>query len=504
MDYPVESTPSTVVAGDFNGDGILDLAVFNEGSQSISILMGDGDGHIRKAAVDSRRASVEAATGGGAISTAMASWIWLSPMSPTARFPSYSGTATAISTGVVALWGRPRLGMAVGDLNGDGNLDLVAGNANGETYAVLLGDGDGNFERNAAHPGQSNNPQSVVLADFNGDGKLDLAVFSETSGTAGTVSILLGNGEGPFGAWSRYHTSCGNNVNDCTAAAGDLNGDGKLDLIVRNSPADTVQVLLGNGDGTFRNPLSFATGPNPEQVAVGDFDGDGGLDLVVANLGASFVSVLLQQAEGPTAKLSASNLDFGSQLIHTPSSAQKIILTNTGGQTLDISGIVVSANFLQNNNCGSTVLPGAKCTISVTFRPLSICAKTGTLTITDNAANSPQTVALSGVGTVVTLSATSLNFGNQGVGTTSSAQTVTLTNHATSRVVDIYNVQIKGGEFLRFSQTNTCGTGVAPGASCTFSVTFTPKFNGPKSSTLYIWNGGGDTPEQVTLSGDGT
>ncbi len=501
VDYPVGSAPSTVLVGDFNGDGILDLAVRNQSSSTVSILLGNGDGTFQ--------AAHNSATGNGDSRMVAADFNRDGKLDLATTNDGDGTVSILLGNGdgtfqphVDYAAGRSPIPLAVGDLSGDGKLDLVVGSALGDTFSVLMGNGDGTFQGYITYPTISD-PESVVLADFNGDGILDLAVFSETSGTPG-LEILLGNGDGTFRSLVDYPTGCGSNLNDCTAATADLNGDGKLDLVVRNSPANTVQVLLGNGDGTFQNPLSFATGSNPEQVVVGDFNGDGRLDLVVANLDDSFVSVLLQQTPGPAVTLSPSSLNFGSQLIYTASTPQTVTLTNTGDAMLGISSIVASANFAQRNDCRSTMLPGARCTITVIFRPMSIFAKTGTITITDNAPNSPQTVTLSGVGAVVTLSTTSLNFGNQAVGTTSSAQTITWTNHAKSRVVHIYAVSIRGANFSSFAQTNTCGTGVAPGASCTFSITFTPQFKGAKTSTLYIWNGGGDTPEEVTLFGTGT
>ncbi len=113
-------------------------------------------------------------------------------------------------------------------------------------------------------------------------------------------------------------------------------------------------------------------------------------------------------------------------------------------------------------------------------------------------------MTLNGVSTALSLSATDLNFGSQAVDTTSSAQTVTLTNHASTRTVAINKVLIKGGSFLSFAQTNTCEPSVAAGASCTLIVTFDPKYKGKRTSTLYIWDEGGDTPQAVTLEGDGT
>lgn len=500
VDYAVGSAPSTVLVGDFNGDGVLDLAVRNESSNTVSILQGNGDGtfqaahnfgtgngHARMIAADFNRDGhldlVTTNDSDGTVSILLGNG--------DGTFQNHVDYAT----------GSSPIPIAVGDLNGDGKLDLIVGNVlDGDAFAVLLGNGDGTFQSYVTYP-TIYDPESLVLADFNGDGKLDLAVFSETGGTPGLV-ILLGNGDGTFRSFADYPTGCGSNLNDCTASSADLNGDGMLDLVVRNSPANTVQVLQGNGDGTFQNPLSFPTGGNPEQVVVGDFNGDGRLDLAVANLDASFVSLLLQP--GPAVTVSPSRLSFGSQLIPTASIPQKVALTNAGASPLNISGIVTSANFYQKNNCGSSLSAGATCPITVIFRPTGMGVKTGTLTISDNGSKSPQTVALSGVGTVLSLSTTSLNFGNQAVGTTGPVQTITLTSHAASRVVPISGISIKGANVLSFAQTNTCGTGLAPGASCTFSVTFTPQTKGSNTAMLYVGNGGGDTPEKVTLSGHGT
>jgi hypothetical protein len=140
----------------------------------------------------------------------------------------------------------------------------------------------------------------------------------------------------------------------------------------------------------------------------------------------------------------------------------------------------------------------------VTFRPTITCSETGTLTVTDNSSGSPQTVKLSGAGTVVTLSVKSVNFGNQPAGTTSAAQTITLTNHATSRAVTIAAVTIAGLNSPSFAHTNTCGTSVAPGATCTLSVTFTPHGTGSRTATLNVWNNGSGAALKVALTGNGT
>src|SRR5881628_2469498 len=144
------------------------------------------------------------------------------------------------------------------------------------------------------------NPRSVAVGDFNGDGRLDLAVTNASSyDVPGTVSVLLGNGDGTF--QSALSFAAGSDAR--SVAVGDFNGDGRPDLAVANAGyPGTVSVLLGNGDGTFQPAQSFAAGSNAVSVAVGDVNGDGRPDLVVADLGLntgySTVLVLLGNGDG--------------------------------------------------------------------------------------------------------------------------------------------------------------------------------------------------------------
>ena len=209
---------------------------------------------------------------------------------------------------------------------------------------------------------------------------------------------------------------------------------------------------------------------------------------------------------GTAVSLSPANLNFGDQTVGTTSSPQTVTLTNYTTGTLQIYGLHFSGadggSFSQNNTCGTSVPVGGSCTITVTFHPSSICAKTGTLTVSDNFSNSPQTMTLVGVGTVATLSPTSLDFGEQAVGTTSPAQTITFTNHS-NRALTVFSVRLTGTNLGAFTQANNCGTSVAAGASCTFNVTFATQHAGVKTATLNVWDDGGGTPHQVTLTGRG-
>ena len=186
--------------------------------------------------------------------------------------------------------------VAIGDLDGDGNLDLVAsnGNATFPSVSVLLGNGDGTF-RVAVNYETGAFPTFVAIGDLDGDGKPDLAVAAPGYVSTGPlVSVLLGNGDGTFAAKVDYRTGPGPN----SVAIGDLNGDGKPDLAVANRGSNTVSVLLGNGDGTFTAKVDYGTGGDPHSVAIGDLNGDGKPDLAVASSGSSTVSVLLGKGDG--------------------------------------------------------------------------------------------------------------------------------------------------------------------------------------------------------------
>ncbi len=201
-----------------------------------------------------------------------------------------TGKSVAFTLGPFLTAGDDPNSIAVGDFNGDGNLDLVVANVYGGTVSIFLGDGKGNFAV-ASSPAAGANPSAVAVGDFNGDGKLDLAVANLSSGT---VAILLGDGKGNFTLGSTAAAG-GYSV---SVTVGDFNGDGKLDLVVSNYSSNTVSILLGDGTGNFTLVSSPATGANPALMAVGDFNGDGNLDLAVPNCGSDTVSILLGDGKG--------------------------------------------------------------------------------------------------------------------------------------------------------------------------------------------------------------
>src|SRR4029077_5981435 len=189
--------------------------------------------------------------------------------------------------------------------------------------------------------------------------------------------------------------------------------------------------------------------------------------------------------------------------VGTTSAAQTLTLNNTGTASLNITSIVPSGDFGETNTCGTFVPVAGSCTISVTFTPTATGTRSGAITITDNAANSPQTVSLTGTGTpasgpVGSLSSTTLTFGNQILNTASTAQSVTLTNSGTA-LLAITSIVASA----EYSQTNTCGASVAIGANCSISVPFPPTAIGTQTGTITVTDNATGSPQIINLSGSG-
>src|SRR5262245_60451837 len=251
---PVGPTPLSVAAGDFDGNGALDLVTANS-QGTVSVLLGNGGGSFRPR-ID------------------------------------------------VTVGGAPRA-VAVGDFNGDGRLDVAAAKQLSETVSVLLGHGDGTFAVPLvfAASGQDFTPSSMAVGDVNGDGRADLVINSigGLDSVIAQLGVLLGNGDGTFRA--PIFEGPGTTGGEGDVALADFNNDGRLDVAVGGQAAlpDGLTVNTGNGDGTFgvpfQSPQSFSTGGNdPLGVAAADLNGDGRPDLVAANTSSSSVGVLSNTA----------------------------------------------------------------------------------------------------------------------------------------------------------------------------------------------------------------
>ena len=262
-DSPAQTgnSPSIAGVGDFNEDGIPDLAIENAGDETISILLGQGDGTF-------------------------AAPITIPPIGipPCETINLQSNCA-----------------IVVGDFDDDGHADLALTSPNDNAVIVLKGKGDGSFAPFSGSPITVGNfPEALKIGDFNNDGIQDLAVANANDNT---VSILLGNGLGTFTEAGGSPFNAGIGIFPFFIAVADLNNDGNVDLaVVNGGQDDSVSFLEGNGDGTFTpfpgSPFPFPTGAGAGPIVAADFDGDGNVDVAVANFDDNSVYILLGNGRG--------------------------------------------------------------------------------------------------------------------------------------------------------------------------------------------------------------
>jgi uncharacterized membrane protein len=375
------------------------------------------------------------------------------------------------------------------DLNGDGKLDLVVANNGSSSVSTLLGNGDGTFQGPTTYD-LPEPPALLSLADFNGDGTLDLAVM--TQNTCNCLSILLGNGDGTF----QPATSQPINYNG-TMTTGDFNGDGKIDIVVAAAAgvSSKMQIMLGNGDGTFRFGSTYTVASDPVSIAAADFNNDGKLDIAVASAVVPEVYIFIGNGDGT----------FGSPGIYQTVLPSWVTVADlTGDGVLDL----VVANLL--NPAGVTVFPGnGDGTFGTSsFYPAgldAVFATTGDfngdgkldLIVADY--RDSQVIVLLNTGAAKLAPTSPITFATQLVGTTSASQAVTLTNSGTSAMT-FSSMKPQGP----FSMASTCGRSLAVGASCSISASFSPKTEGSASGTITISDSASSKPQVIELAGTGT
>lgn len=450
--YTVGSNPVDIAVGDLNRDGRLDLVTADNSGDSVSVLLGRGDGTFTQRGPYSVPGSGPGAvaigdfTGDGKPDVAM---LTLGDPKEVAVFPGkgdgtlgaaspHSPTlnayglalatadinhdghpdiiaATSTGTGDIEVFlsngdgtftAKPSLtvpnvtSLAVGDVNGDHIPDIVAGADNG--LVVLLGNGNGTF--GAAHGYSSTTPVGwVTLGDFNGDGHQDVALA--TNAGAPAIGIALGVGNGALndpvmnGIASTYDQ----------VAAGDMFSNGRLDPVAVSHHDNKLSVFYGNGDGSLSTEADTSV-TTPWSVAIGDFNRDGNPDVAVAD--GNDGQVLVYLSTPPAATVSTASLGFAARQLGSGPLSKAVTLTNVESIKAALPDVRVShlqvsgpaARDFTVTGCSAPVLGGHACQLTVAFRPTAVGSRTATLTVTDNAAGRTQTVSLRGTGRAPTCS----------------------------------------------------------------------------------------------------
>lgn len=341
------NNPSSIAAGDFNGDNDPDIAVVSPSANTVQVRLG-----------------------GAGVSF---------------------GAATNYTTRASPRW------VAIGDFNGDNDPDLAVANFTDGSVSVLLGGAGGTFGAKTDFLA-GGGARTVATGNFNGDSDPDLAV---ANAGPDTVSILLGGAGGSFAEVSETPA-----VDGAWVAVGNLNADSFPDLAMANL-GGTMDVLRGQPGGALRPPASFPAGDGPQAVALGNFDGDGDTDAAVTNQNGDAVSIL-RNTSTPAAEVGfqPASLDFGAQMVNTPSPSKAVKITNVGDANLRIDSVGVGGTDfgdfeVTNQDCvGFLLVPGDDCVARVTFTPTERLARSALLRVRSNAPGSPHTAPLNGIGSV--------------------------------------------------------------------------------------------------------
>lgn len=540
-----------VAAADFNNDGKPDLAIALD-SQSIAVALGNGDGTFQRPVVYQSGDYVNAIATGALTSSgnadivvvdsaANALTIFLGNGDGTFQSPTlirtphdpdfvligdfngdnipdlavtdssytYSSNITILPGEGAGMFGPPIISktpyvpgaFASGDFNHDGVLDLAVNAAKDTSslLSILLGNGDGTFRQSDLFTFDA--PVGIpATADFRNNGNLDIAVPE-----GGSVQVLLGKGDGTFAAPVTYSSAP---LFAGTVVLGDFNGDGKQDIAaigsIPGSPLPSgFSLLFGNGDGTFQAPMFFTAAPiSACYGAAADFNGDGMLDLAVTDQHSLSLTTVLNT--GIVTFSPTTPVVFPDQFVGTRSAPQSVSLTNNGTASLSISSITATKPYSVTSTCGKSIAPGATCKLNITFSPRTQGTFAGTVSIVDGASTRPQVIEVSGAGTVVTFSPTSLTFGPQKLGTTSPPQHVKLTNMGKIPMT-VSGIAVHGDNWTGFDATDNCPSSLNAGTSCTITVEYKPILgSGAQTANVYVTDSGGGSPQIVPLSGMAT
>src|SRR6202521_999345 len=390
----------TLVAGDFNGDGKLDLAFPDPFHNVVHLLLGNGDGTFTEVSTTAVGTNPVWAAAGDFDGDGKLDLAVVNQAGKNVSILLGNGDGTFSRKPSVKVGTKPNA-VTVADFNGDGKPDLAVVSSGSNSVSILLGAGDGTFILKSSPPTGAS-PFSITASDFNGDGKVDVAVTTQGGNATscsplalGSVSVLLGAGDGTFAVSSvvlpDHHKPLG-------IGAGDFNADGKADIVVVGITEASAMIIPGNGKGGFGTPILVSENPYSDYVAVGDFNGDGRLDFAENSPfyidGDTYVGVQTQSSVAFYPAL----LTFPPQTVGTTSAPKTVKFANIGIVPVNISKIQVVGYYAGTNDCPATLPVGGSCTVTVAFTPGFVGLTGGEVIANDDALGSQQRSGLEGIG----------------------------------------------------------------------------------------------------------
>ena len=444
--------PNGAAVADFNRDGKMDIAVSSPYSPyEVQVFLGKGDGTF--------------------------------------------GPPTGYNTGLTE---GP---LAAADLRGDGNSDLVVINGCPDdncpgSVSVLLGNGDGTFQAPVSYSTPPE-PVALLLGDFNNDGKLDIAMI-ESSEACACLSVLLGNGDGTFQEPAIITELPGGPE---ALAAGQFTSGKNLDIAVtlQHISSSSVQILLGNGDGTFTLGTNYGgLGDSSQSIVAGYFSNNGKIDLAIGELQGRGIDVLRGNGDGT----------FADPVIYPVAAPNGIAAADLNGDgnldfisgTVDLlggSGVAVLLGNGDGTFQPATVYPAGLFPWAVAVADFN---GDGMPDITMVDEGQYHEYVFLNTGTVSFSPTTPLSFPRQLVGTTSAPGSVTLTNNGKSPLA-ISSITLTSNSF---HMQTTCGASVPAGGGCSISATFSPQAQGNSDGAINIKNSASSKPMAIDLIGSGT